>query len=144
MLYEVITELLALGVESVAICLLHSFRNPVHEQMLRDLILTKRPGFPVSISAEVAPEVREYERASTAVANAYAMPAVRRYMEELEKGLAGLGMGGRLYIMLSTGGITSPRTASEYPIRLVESGPAGGALAASWIGRQTGQANVIS
>jgi len=139
-----VDELLALGVESVAICLLHSFRNPVHEQMLRDLILTKRPGFPVSISAEVAPEVREYERASTAVANAYAMPAVRRYMEELEKGLAGLGMGGRLYIMLSTGGITSPRTASEYPIRLVESGPAGGALAASWIGRQTGQANVIS
>ena len=139
-----VDELLALGVESIAICLLHSFRNPVHEQMLRDLILTKRQGFPVSISAEVAPEVREYERASTTVANAYTMPAVRRYMEELEKGLDGFGMGGRLYIMLSTGGITSPRTASEYPIRLVESGPAGGALAASWIGRQTGQANVIS
>jgi N-methylhydantoinase A len=139
-----VDELLSLGVESAAICLLHSFRNPDHERILRDLILMKRPGFPVSVSSEVAPEVREYERASTTVANAYTMPAVRRYMEELEKGLAGLKMGGRLYIMLSTGGITSPRTAGEYPIRLVESGPAGGALAASWVGRQTGQDNVIS
>jgi N-methylhydantoinase A len=137
-------ELLALGVESAAISLLHSFRNPAHERMLRDSILAKRPGFPISLSSEVAPEVREYERASTTVANAYAMPAVRRYMEILEKGLAELGIGGRLYIILSNGGITSPQTASQYPIRLVESGPAGGALAASWIGKQTGQANVIS
>jgi N-methylhydantoinase A len=137
-------DLLALGVESAAICLLHSFRNPAHERMLRDSILAKRPGFPVSLSSEVAPEVREYERASTTVANAYAMPAVRRYMEMLEKGLAELGIGGRLYIILSNGGITSPQTASRYPIRLVESGPAGGALAASWVGKQTGQANVIS
>ncbi len=137
-------ELLALGVESAAISLLHSFRNPTHERMLRDLLLAKRPGFPVSISSEVAPEVREYERTSTTVANAYTMPAVRRYMEILEKGLAELGIGGRLYIMLSTGGITSPQTASQHPIRLVESGPAGGALAAAWIGGQTGQANVIS
>ena len=137
-------DLLALGVESAAICLLHSFRNPAHERMLRDSILAKRPGFPVSLSSEVAPEVREYERASTTVANAYAMPAVRRYMEILEKGLAELGIGGRLYIILSNGGIASPQTASRYPIRLVESGPAGGALAASWVGKQTGQANVIS
>jgi N-methylhydantoinase A len=137
-------ELLSLGVESAAISLLHSFRNPAHERMLRDSILAKRPGFPVSLSSEVAPEVREYERASTTVANAYAMPAVRRYMEILEKGLTELGIGGRLYIILSNGGITSPQTASQYPIRLVESGPAGGALAASWVGKQTGQANVIS
>jgi N-methylhydantoinase A len=137
-------ELLALGVESAAISLLHSFRNPTHERMLRDSILAKRPGFPISLSSEVAPEVREYERASTTVANAYAMPAVRRYMEILEKGLAALGIGGRLYIILSNGGITSPQTANQYPIRLVESGPAGGALAASWVGKQTGQANVIS
>jgi N-methylhydantoinase A len=137
-------ELLALGVESAAISLLHSFRNPAHEQMLRESILAKRPGFPISLSSEVAPEVREYERASTTVANAYAMPAVRRYMEILEKGLSEIGIGGRLYIILSNGGITSPQTAVQYPIRLVESGPAGGALAASWVGKQTGQANVIS
>jgi len=137
-------ELLALGVESAAISLLHSFRNPAHERMLRESILAKRPGFPISLSSEVAPEVREYERASTTVANAYAMPAVRRYMEILEKGLSELGIGGRLYIILSNGGITSPQTAVQYPIRLVESGPAGGALAASWVGKQTGQANVIS
>lgn len=139
-----VSRLLALGVESAAISLLHSFRNPVHERMLRDLILAKRPGFPVSLSSEVAPEVREYERTSTTVANAYAMPAVRRYMEILEKGLAELGIGGRLYIILSNGGITSPQTAGRYPIRLLESGPAGGALAAAWVGKQTGQANIIS
>jgi len=139
-----VDELLALGAESAAICLLHSFRNPAHERMLRDLILAKCPGFPVSMSSEVMPEVREYERTSTTVANAYTMPAVRRYLEELEQGLTELELGGRLYIMLSTGGIATPRAASEYPIRLVESGPAGGALAAVWIGNQTGQGNVIS
>jgi len=139
-----VSRFLALGVESAAISLLHSFRNPAHERMLRDLILAKRPGFPVSLSSEVAPEVREYERTSTTVANAYVMPAVRRYMEILEKGLAELGIGGRLYIILSNGGITSPQTAGRYPIRLLESGPAGGALAAAWVGEQTGQANIIS
>ena len=139
-----VNQLLTLGVESVAISLLHSFRNPAHEQMLRDLILAKRPGFPVSLSSEVAPEIREYERTSTTVANAYTMPAVRRYMEILEKGLAEIGIGGRLYIILSNGGITSPQTATQYPIRLLESGPAGGALAAAWVGKQTGQTSVIS
>ena len=139
-----VNQILTLGVESVAISLLHSFRNPAHEQMLRDLILAKRPGFPVSLSSEVAPEIREYERTSTTVANAYTMPAVRRYMEILEKDLAEIGIGGRLYIILSNGGITSPHTATQYPIRLLESGPAGGALAAAWVGKQTGQASVIS
>lgn len=141
---QVVTKLLSQGVESIAISLLHSFRNSTHEQMLREVILSKRPGFPVSLSSEVAPEVREYERASTTVANAYAMPAVRRYMDILEKGLTDLGLGGRLYIILSNGGITSPTTASAYPIRMLESGPAGGALAAAWVGKQIGQANVIS
>ena len=139
-----VNQILTLGVESVAISLLHSFRNPAHEQMLRDLILAKRPGFPVSLSSEVAPEIREYERTSTTVANAYTMPAVRRYMEILEKDLAEIGIGGRLYIILSNGGISSPHTATQYPIRLLESGPAGGALAAAWVGKQTGQASVIS
>ena len=92
----------------------------------------------------MAPEIREYERASTTVANAYVMPAVRRHMEILEKGLAEIGIGGRLYIILSNGGITSPQTATQYPIRLLESGPAGGALAAAWVGKQTGQESVIS
>lgn len=139
-----VDQLLALGVESAAVCLLHSFRNPTHERMLRDLILAKRPGFPVSISSEVVGEVREYERTSTTVANAYTMPVGRRYLGELERGMAELGLGGRLYIMLSAGGIAAPQTASEHPIRLLESGPAAGALAAAWTGKQTQQANVIS
>jgi N-methylhydantoinase A len=141
---QAVDKLLALGVESAAICLLHAFRNPAHERMLRDLILARRPGFPVSISSEVVGEVREYERASTTVANAYTMPVVRRYLGELERGVAELGLGGRLYIMLSTGGIAAPQTAAEHPIRLLESGPAAGALSAAWTGRQTGQGNVIS
>ncbi len=126
---RVVEEILAQGLESIAISLLHSFRQPVHEQMLKEVIVAKRPDFPVSLSCEVAPEVREYERTSTTVANAYAMPAVRRYMDTLENGLAELGLGGRLYIILSNGGLTSPATASAYPIRMLESGPAGGALA---------------
>jgi N-methylhydantoinase A len=139
-----VDELLALGVESAAICLLHSFRNPTHERTLRELILARRPGFPVCISSEVVPEVREYERTSTTVANAYTMPVARHYLEELERGVTELGLGGRLYVMLSTGGITTPQTATEHPIRLLESGPAAGALAAAWTGKQIGQLNVIS
>jgi N-methylhydantoinase A len=139
-----VDALLALGVESAAICLLHSFRNPVHERMLRDLILAKHPGFPVSVSSEVVPEVREYERTSTTVANAYIMPAIRQYIQELERGVKELGLGGPLYIMLSTGGVTTPQTAADHPIRLLESGPAAGALAAAWAGKQMGQLSLIS
>ncbi len=139
-----IDRLLSMGVQSVAVCLLHSFRNPDHERMLRDLILDKRPDLPVCISSEVVPEVGEYERASTTVANAYTMPVARRYLGELEKGVEDIGIFGRLYIMLSTGGITTPQTAADYPIRLLESGPAAGVLAAAWTGRQAGSENVIS
>lgn len=139
-----VDDLLSLDVESAAVCLLHSFRNPAHERTLRDLIRAKRPGLPVSISSEIVPEVREYERTSTTVANAYAMPVVRRYLGELKEGVRELKMGGRLYIMLSTGGIATPETAADHPIRLLESGPAAGALAAAWTGKQTGRGNVIS
>ncbi|MBW1697643.1 MAG: hydantoinase/oxoprolinase family protein [Deltaproteobacteria bacterium] len=141
---RVVDELLDLGIESAAICLLHSFRNPAHEEMLRNLILAKRPRFPVSISSEVVPEVGEYERVSTTVANAYTMPVARRYLKDLDRGMKELGLGGRLYIMLSTGGITTPHTAADHPIRLLESGPAAGVLAAAWIGRQTQEPDVIS
>ncbi len=139
-----VDTLLSQGVESVAVCLLHSFRNPEHEQKIRDLILSKHPDMPVCISSEVVPEVGEYERVSTTVANAYTMPVARRYLKELEKGVDDLGISGRLYIMLSTGGISTPQTAADYPIRLLESGPAAGVLAAAWTGRQTGNRNVIS
>ena len=139
-----VNELLSLGVESAAVCLLHAFRNPAHERMLQDLIQRKRPGFPVSISSEIVPEVGEFERTSTTVANAYTMSVARRYLKELEENLARMGIAGRLYIMLSTGGITTPQTAADHPIRLLESGPAAGVLAAAWTGRQTGNDNIIS
>jgi N-methylhydantoinase A len=139
-----VKEILSHGVEAVAVSLLHSFRNPAHEQMLRDTILAKHPGVPVSISSDVVAEVREYERTSTTVANAYAMPMVRQYLTELENELTKIGLGGRLYIMLSTGGIASPETATRHPIRLLESGPAAGAIAAAWIGKQSGSNQVLS
>jgi N-methylhydantoinase A len=139
-----VDELLSRGVRSVAVCLLHSFRNPAHERILRDLLSSKSPGMPVSISSEVVPEVGEYERISTTVANAYAMPMARRYLGKLERSIADIGVSGRLYIMLSTGGITTPQTAAEYPIRLLESGPAAGVLAAAWTGRKAGVDQVLS
>jgi N-methylhydantoinase A len=141
---KVIDNLVSSGVESIAVCLLHSFRNPDHEIELRNLIQNKYPDLPVCISSEVVPEVGEYERMSTTVANAYTMPVARRYLGQLESGVKDLGISGRLYIMLSTGGITTPQTAADYPIRLLESGPAAGVLAAAWTGRQTGNENVIS
>ena len=110
-----VEEMLSLNVESAAISLLHSFRNPTHEQMLRDIILSRRNGFPVSISSEIMPEVREYERTSTTVANAYVMPVVQEYLGNLQRGLTDLGIRGRLYIMLSTGVSLPPKLPPNTP-----------------------------
>ena len=133
-----------LGVESVAICLLHSYANPAHEQRLAGLIGEEAPGIDVTLSSEVAPEWREFERTSTAAANAYVRPLVRRYMVRLESGFEELGAGQRLYVMLSQGGVTSAGLASELAIQLVESGPAGGVMAAAFLGKRLGLKDLIS
>ncbi len=121
----------ALGVEAVAVCLLHAYRNPAHERALAGLCAELAPGVPVSCSSDVVPEIREYERTSTTIANVYVMPLMSRYLDDLERKLQGLGIPGRLYVMLSAGGIATAETAKRVPIRLVESGPAAGALAAA-------------
>jgi N-methylhydantoinase A len=139
-----ISELGALGVEAIAICLLHAYRNPVHERALAALCAEILPGVPVSCSSDVVPEIREYERTSTTTANVYVMPLMARYLDDLERKLQELGVPGRLYVMMSAGGIATPETAKRVPIRLVESGPAAGALAAARSARQVGLDRLLS
>jgi N-methylhydantoinase A len=141
---DAIGRLSALGVEAVAICLLHAYRNPAHEQALARLCGALLPGVPVSCSSDVVPEIREYERTSTTSANVYVMPLMARYLDDLERKLQALGVPGRLYVMMSAGGIATPETAKRVPIRLVESGPAAGALAAARMARQVGEDRLLS
>jgi N-methylhydantoinase A len=132
------------GVESIAVGLLHAFVNPAHERRVRDVLAEELPDIPVSLSSEVSPEMREWERFSTTVANAYVQPAMARYLRGLADGLRAIGISGPLFLMLSGGGLTTVETACRFPIRLVESGPAGGAIFSASIARQCGIANVLS
>ncbi len=141
---RVIAELVDDGVEAFAICLLHAYVNPAHEQRLAEIVRELAPDVPVSCSSEVAPEIREYERASTTTANVYVAPLMARYLEDLERRLADLGLPGQLYVMQSSGGIALPAVAKRFPIRLVESGPAAGALAAAKAARQRGESRLLS
>ena len=139
-----IERLRTAGVEAVAICLLHAYRNPAHERALRDICAELLPGVPVSCSSDVVPEIREYERTSTTCANVYVMPLMARYLDDLERKLHDLGIPGNFYIMLSAGGVATPDTAKRVPIRLVESGPAAGALAAARMARELGEPKLLS
>jgi N-methylhydantoinase A len=131
-------------VESIAIGLLHSFVNPTHERRVRDILTEELPAIPVSLSSDVSPEMREWERFSTTVANAYVQPLMSRYLRGLADGLREIGIPGPVFLMLSGGGLTTIETACRFPIRLVESGPAGGAIFSATIARQCGIANVLS
>ena len=141
---SIVAELRERGVRAVAVSFLHSFRNPEHERRVREILAEQAPEMVVSISSEVAPEIREYERTSTTVANVYTRPLVEGYLHSLEDRLRRLGFRGSLYIMLSNGGTASVKTACRYPVRLLESGPAAGALAAAFYGRATDFSDVLS
>jgi N-methylhydantoinase A/oxoprolinase/acetone carboxylase beta subunit len=130
----VVRQLLELGVESIAVCLLNSFENPAHELMLKQIIAEEAPDLPVSISYEVLPQIREYERTSTTATNAYVKPLTGRYLSRLSGRLATLGFEGRLFIMLSSGGITAVETAAEVPVRIIESGPTAAVIAGQYYG----------
>ena len=132
------------GVGSIAVGFLHSFVNPAHERRVRTLLEQALPGVPVSLSSEVSPEMREWERFSTTAANAYVQPLIAGYLRRLEDGLSAMGMGASVFLMLSGGGLTTIETAVRFPIRLVESGPAGGAIFAADIARQCGLEQVLS
>jgi len=133
-----VAALVEQGVEAIAICLLHSYRNPAHERAIAERIRSVFPSLAISVSSEVVPEIREYERTSTTVANAYVQPLMDGYLERFSKALAEVGFKGQLHLMQSSGGLTAPDIARRFPIRLLESGPAGGALVTAFMGKQAG------
>ena len=136
--------LVDMGVEAIAVCFINSYANPAHEHRAREILAESFPALPLTVSTMVAPEIREYERASTAAANAYVMPLMRRYVTGLQGKLAAMGLRAPLNVMLSGGGIAALRVAREAPIHLVESGPAAGAIAGAYYARMTDEPSVIA
>jgi N-methylhydantoinase A len=132
------------GISSLAVCLLHAYVNPAHERRIAELVREDAPHVTVSLSSEVSPVIREYERTSTTVVNAYVRTAVRDYLERLERALAGLGYRGRLFVMQSGGGIATAETMARFPVRMIESGPAAGALMAAAYGKLTGHPDLVA
>jgi N-methylhydantoinase A len=127
-------ELAARGIEAVAVCFLHAFTNPAHERRVAEILAGVAPSLRVALSSDVVPEIREFERASTTVANVYVQDLTERYLRDLEQRLHRLGITRAPHIMLSNGGLATVDTAARHPIRILESGPAGGALAAAAVG----------
>ena len=127
------------GARAVAVCLLHSYANPHHERLFGELLAARLPGVACSLSSDLLPEMREYERATGTTANAYVLPLVRQYLARLEDGLPS-----RLFVMLSSGGITTPDIAGRFPVRLCESGPAAGAVMAADAGRSRALPHILS
>ena len=132
------------GIEAVAVGLLHSYANPAHEQRVGEILGEARPDLRITLSSEVCPEIREYERQSTACANAYVQPRMSGYLTRLELELRSLGLRCPLLLMTSGGGLTTLANATRFPIRLVESGPAGGAILATEIARECGSESAVS
>ncbi len=132
---DVVRRLIDMDVESIAVCLLNSFEYPAHELMIKEIIEDEAPDIPVSISYEVLPQIREYERTSTTVTNAYVKPLTGRYLSKLSDRLVSIGFEGKLFIMLSSGGITSVETAAEFPVRIIESGPTAAVISGQYYGK---------
>jgi N-methylhydantoinase A len=131
-------------IQALAVCLLNAYANPAHEQMIAAICAADFPHLPVSTSADVWPQMRELERWTTTTANSYTQPLVDHYLRRLEQGLAVLGFTGQLYIMTSSGGTVLPSVARRYPVRLLDSGPAAGALMAAALGRRLGAREVLA
>ncbi|WP_333669726.1 hydantoinase/oxoprolinase family protein [Elioraea tepidiphila] len=141
---EAVQRLAAMGVEAVAVTFLHAFRNPAHERAMAEVIARHLSDVEVSLSSEVAPALGEYERATTTVANAYVQPVFRRYLARLAEGLRALGVRSELLLMQSDGGTIHQGAAMRYPVRLVQSGPAGGAQATALAGAAIGAHDVLA
>ena len=132
------------GIEALAICFLHSYANPDHEERAREIVAARLPELLISTSSEVLPFMREYERWSTTTVNAYVRPLTDRYLRDLETGLAEMGFDGRLLVMTASGGMVTPAIARRFPVRLIESGPAAGALMAAFLGERLNEPNLLS
>ncbi|MBV8475825.1 MAG: hydantoinase/oxoprolinase family protein [Acidobacteria bacterium] len=130
-------------VEILAVCLLHAYANPVHEIRLRELINEELPRMKVSLSSDILPEIKEYERTITTVVNAYVLPTMSTYLSQLKKRMADAKISSDLYVMQSSGGVMTAATAVEKSVHTVLSGPAAGALAAMWMGRKAGFEDLI-
>ncbi|WP_439613832.1 hydantoinase/oxoprolinase N-terminal domain-containing protein, partial [Reyranella sp.] len=132
------------GIESVAVAFMHSYVNPAHERRVREILKAELPDLRVTLSSEVCPEVREYERTSTAVANAYIQPLMDSYLARMQAALAEEKFTGTIYLVTSGGGLTAIETARRFPVRLVESGPAGGAIFAAGVAARAGEKRALS
>ncbi|MEE2995681.1 MAG: hydantoinase/oxoprolinase family protein [Pseudomonadota bacterium] len=141
---RILTILRNEGIEAIAVGLMHSYLAPDHERRIGDILACELPGVSVSLSSEVSPEIREYERWSTTAANAYVQPLMSTYLARLSEEIKGLGFPCPLCLMTSGGGLASLETARKFPIRLVESGPAGGAIMAARLARECGLEKVLS
>ena len=139
-----VADLVEQGVESLAICFLHSYANAAHERAIGAAVAERFQNLSISLSSDIAPEIREYLRASTTVANAYVRPLAEIYLERLEQALRDEGIPGGLFLMLSNGGLTHVSEAKRAPVQLLESGPAAGALAGAWFGRNAGLERVLA
>jgi N-methylhydantoinase A len=143
-LTKVVDDTIAKGVTSLAISFLHAYANPANEQRAKAIIESRYPELHLSVSNEVCPQIREYERTSTTVANAYVKPIADRYLHDLESELNGLGIPGRLFMMLSSGGLTHVGEARRVPVQLLESGPAAGTIAAAFFGKRSNVSEVLA
>jgi 5-oxoprolinase (ATP-hydrolysing) len=132
------------GVESIAVCFLHAYRNADHERVVGERIAARHPNLYVSLSSDVVPEIREYARTNTTACNAYVQPVMDRYLRRIDDDLRAKGFVGRFSMMLSSGGAASPETARRFPVRLLESGPAGGALATAYLGSRAGLSDLLA
>ena len=139
-----IDRLLAEGVESIAVCFLHSYANATHEQAVGALVRERAPGVALTLSCEILPEMREFERTSTTVTNAYVMPVMARYLESLERELVRLGLAAPLLVMQSNGGVMTAEAGRRRPVHVIESGPAAGVIATAALARRIGLGNAIS
>jgi N-methylhydantoinase A len=132
------------GIDAIAVCLLHSYINPSHEQQCGDIIRKIAPDIPVTLSCEITQEWREYERTNTAVLNSYVINTARHYLDNLEGNLSDMGMGKVYHVMQSNGGTATFEMGKRAPINMVESGPVGGVIGAAVIGKLIGEPNAIS
>ena len=137
-------RLLAEGIETLAVCLLNAYANPAHEDRIRDVVRRRAPALLACFSSEVLPEIKEYERTSTTVINAYVLPIVRRYLATLREGLAAIDIGAPLLIMQSNGGLMSAEAAARLPMHIIESGPAAGVVGAQALARRMGLPKVLT
>ncbi|MCL5960819.1 MAG: hydantoinase/oxoprolinase family protein [Chloroflexi bacterium] len=141
---SVLRRLVDMGIESLAVCLINSFENPSHERAIKEIVQQEAPGLSLSISYEVLPQIREFERTSTTVTNAYVKPLTGRYIGRLDGRLEEMGSSGKLFIMLSSGGVTSANVAKEFPVRVIESGPTAAVISAVHFGEIFGIRDIFA